>query len=165
MLTLLTIARVQDLDYFSPIIQVERGVRQGGPNSSFLLLHCAELLAIKLRQNEKIQGLPVDDIVYLLSQYADHMDSFLLGSAEVLHKFFRELNWFKTISGFTVNYDKTSINRIGSLRNSNAKFYTERQLFWTNNPINVLGVWITPDNDVIEKNYRPVIQKAQVILE
>ena len=157
-------ASVLNNGYFSKNIRIERGVHQGGPNSSFLFLHCAELLAIKLRSDDRLEGIPIKEIRFLLGQYADDLDSYLKGKSEVLSALFENLEWFYSISGFSVNYDKTSIYRFASLRSSNAVFYVEKELFWTNNPINILGVWITHDDNLCQINYTSIYEKVQSIL-
>ena len=158
-------AMVQNNGYISEVINIRRGVRQGGPNSSILFLHCAEILANKLRSDDRIEGIPVNEILYLLGQFADDMDAYVHGNERCLHSFFEDLEWFYQISGFCVNYDKTSVYRIGSLCNSNAELYVQKKLFWTNDPINVLGVWITHGENLLELNYDATIQKAQCILD
>ena len=61
---------------------------------------------------------------------------------------------FEKASGFSINYDKTSVYRIGSLANSSAKLYCQKPLNWTNDGINVLGVNIHSDiNTVYVRNY------------
>lgn len=42
--------------------------------------------------------------------------------------------------GLTVNYDKTTVYRMGSIANSDAKMYTVKPFKWTNHPPKVLGV-------------------------
>ena len=66
---------VQNNGFFSRSINIEKGVRQGAPNSSFLFLLCAEVLAIMLKEQSAIQGIPVKEIIFLLGQYADDMDT------------------------------------------------------------------------------------------
>ena len=153
-------ASVQNNGFFSAKISIDRGVHQGGPNSSFLFLLCAELLAIKLRSNDNIQGIPVNDIEYLLGQYADDMDSYLQGTASTMRNFFQDLEWFRKLSGFSVNYDKTSVYRIGSLKDSDAVYYTEKKVKWTNNLINILGVWVSHDQ-LAELNYSEILDKTK----
>ena len=132
-------ACVQSNGYFSEYFPVPRSVHQCRPNSSFLFLICAELLANILRQEKDIQGFPVDEMMHLLSQFADDMDISLNADEDSLKKVFCILEKFKAISGFQVNYDKTTVYHIGSLRNSNARFYVEKKLYWTNDPINFVS--------------------------
>ena len=69
------------------------------------------------------------------------------------------------MSGLKINYDKTSVYRIGSLKNTNARLYTQKPLIWTNEPINILGVWIDhSEQRMIDLNYETLLSKSENIL-
>ena len=79
-----------------------------------------------------------------------------------VRKTFRE---FQLSSGFKVSYEKTCVYRAGSFRGSDAKLYTQNAITWSNNPINILGIFVTYDeNDVYELNYGPIVTKLCNIL-
>ena len=159
-------AVIQNNGYFGPKIKLEQGIRQGGPASSLYFLICAEILAINLRSNDIIKGIPVEDIENLLGQFADDMDMYLMCEECSLEQVFQTLERFKALSGFTVNYDKTLIYRIGSLKNSQASLYTNKTVVWTNGPIKVLGVYVDHDiNECIRLNYNSTIIKVEAILK
>ena len=123
------------------------------------------MLATMIRLNKKIQGLKIGELTYLLSQYADDMDTFSKATRESVSSLFETLQQFKEISGFTVNYDKTCMYRIGSIRDTNAKCYVEKNLFWTNDPINILGVTLHYDERILQElNYAPLLEKTTNIL-
>ena len=71
------VAMVQNSEYFSDTTDIKHGVGQGEPNSSNLFLICAEVLDIAISKNKDIVGIPINDIMHLLAQYADGMDSYL----------------------------------------------------------------------------------------
>ena len=72
---------------------------------------------------------------------------------------------FRKSSGFTLNYDKTVIFRIGSARNSEDVLITQRVVSWTNEPINVLGVYISTDESQLEQlNYESTLKKLKLTL-
>ena len=80
--------------------------------------------------------------------------------------FMMELEQFQRQSGFCVTYDKTQIYRIVSLKHSNASLYTQQQIRWTNESINVLCVDIHWDNDVVlRKNYDKIVEKVGATLK
>ena len=158
-------AMVQNNSYLSKRFSVNRGVHQGGPVSKSYFLCCAEVLANNLRGAKEIKGIPVAEILKLLGQYADDADIYLLNDEKSLKKVFDILEKFKKSVGFTVNYDKTKVYRIGSLKHSQVKIVTEREVQWTNEPINVLGVWISHNmKECISLNYKHLIAKAETIL-
>ena len=159
-------AVVQNFGYFSEPFQIQRGVRQGAPNSSYLFLLCAEVLAIMLKEESSIQGIPIAEMIHLLGQYADDMDSYMMASDQNLRQFFGVLEHFHYQSGLTVNYDKTTIYRIGSFRKSSARYYAEKPLHWTSKSTEVLGITVSHDNsEMLKNNYQPLIDKAEVILK
>ena len=68
--------------------------------------------------------------------------------------------------GLKVNYDKTTMYCIGSLRNSNAKCYTTRTFAWHDPPINTLGITVESDPQVMATvNLLPLIDKTKNILQ
>ena len=88
-------ARIQNNGRLSNKIRIEKGVHQGGCTSTTLFLLCAEILAIELRSDNRIQGIPVGDIEHLLGQFADNMDIYQLFNAESLEATMDKLAWFK----------------------------------------------------------------------
>ena len=61
-------ANVLNNGHFSKRFKVNQGVHQGGPASSLYFVSWAELLAIAMRQDKEIQGIPVLEIINLLGQ-------------------------------------------------------------------------------------------------
>ena len=151
--------------HFSNRFKVGRGLHQGGPCSSILFLICAETMALMLRSNQQIQGISVRDFVNLLGQYADDADIYQLFKQESIDNTFLCLEKFRSLTGFTINYDKTMIMRIGSIRNSNAMLFTQKYVAWTNDAVNILGVWVgTNIEEVMDKNYNKNIEKSKATL-
>ena len=101
-------------------------------------------------------------MTYTLGQYADDMDTYLKLKSSCVSTLFEIPESFRRMSGFTVYYDKTNVYRIGSIRNTQAKCYVKKNLHWTNDPINVLGVIVHDDEQVVMKdNYNPIIEKSK----
>ena len=95
--------KIQNSGHFSELISVEKSVHQGGCVSVQLFLLCAELIAIELRQCEKIEGIPVQDIIMCLNQYADDMDIASLFKQKSIDGIMEKLQWFYYNSGFQLN--------------------------------------------------------------
>ncbi len=141
-----------------------RGLRQGCPLSPYLFLVTAEILGILIRENKNIKGIKVNNIEYKLTQYADDTNLFSLYDANSLNSIIHTFDEIQKHTGLKINYDKTSIYRIGSIRHSNAKLYTIKPFKWESDPINLLGVDITHDfNDLVFRNYNQVFKKLDNI--
>ena len=159
-------AAVQNNGNFSKPFSIERGIRQGGCTSAVLFLICAETLAIELRNSKDIKGIPVNEIINLLGQFADDIDIYQLFNQKSLDTVFEILEQYRKQTGFTINYDKTQIYRIGSLKNSSATLYTQKPISWTNDEIKVLGTYILAnDADAISRNYKDYVAKIRSIFK
>ena len=154
--------KIQNNGYFSSPIEIHKGVHQGGCCSSVYFLVIAEILALALRNNHKVQGITIREIHHLLDQFADDMDIFSNAQEESIKAILEELDRFKLQSGFMVSYDKTTMYRIGSLRHSQATLYDITQFTWSNTDINVLGITITYE-DIMKKNYDRIIEKTKKV--
>ena len=146
-------------DYIKP-----RGLFQGNPIASFLFVILIELLAVKIRKNRKIKGIKIKEEELLLTQFADDMGLLLDNNQQSWSELENVLNHFQNLSGMKINYDKTTIYRIGSLKHTNAKFYSKHNLHWSNQPVKVLGIIITNDQQQLLKlNYEALICKTEAI--
>ena len=128
-------------EWFSPT----RGLRQGCPASPYLFLILAEVLAHKIRKNREIKGIKVGGLEKKISQFADDTVLYSLFESNSLNGIIDTFSEFEQNSGLKVNYDKTIIYRIGSLKNSNARLYTVREFKWTCEDIEILGTTLTYD--------------------
>ena len=77
---------------------VQRGVRQGDPLSSYLFIIVLEILTISIRSNKNVQGIVVDGKEIKLELFADDLTAFLLNDNSLL-KFFELLKSFGECSG------------------------------------------------------------------
>ena len=160
------VACVSNNGMFSPYYPVSRSVKQGGPNSANYFLLLAEVLAIELRNNTEIKGFMVENIMRILGQYADDMDLYLWGEQKSINAAMSTIEYFGDRSGFRINYDKTTLYRVGSIKDTQIKFVTKKAMSWTNENINVLGVEITRDPQTLQMiNYMPLIRKSESILK
>ncbi len=128
-------------NWFKP----SRGLRQGCPLSPYLFLVTAELLGNSIRKNKNIKGIKLNDNEYKLTQYADDTNLFTLYNTDSLNSIIHTFSEIQKQTGLKINYDKTSIYRIGSIRHSNAKLYTLKPFKWETDPINLLGIIFIKD--------------------
>ena len=148
-------------EYFTP----SRGIHQGCPISGYLYILVAEVLAINVKNNPDIKGIPIigSDKPEVITQYVDDMYLLSLFDKSSLEAMTRELEKFHDNTGLRVNYDKTTIFRIGALKHSNRKFRTSANFKWANADINVLGIVL--DDESINRNYHTIIQKMSTITQ
>ena len=147
-----------------PPVNVMRGCKQGAPASPYYFLICAEILAIQLRTNKHITGFRIKEFEKLFGQYADDMDIFCEPTQQNIDRIQDALSAFCAISGCKVNYEKTTLYRIGHDNAALAHVYT-RGMRVEHNAINVLGVHINRDHDLfIKNNLNELLDKAKVIL-
>ena len=148
-------------DFFTP----QRGCRQGDPISSYLFLLCAEILAIKMRNNKNIKGIKVNKIEHVISQYADDTSLILDGTERSLHEALMELRWFEDISGLKVNFDKTQVIWIGSKKFSNERLCTNWNLNWGKTKFSLLGIDFEVDLTTMGKmNFNKKLSKIRSII-
>ena len=152
--------------FTSSYSKITRGLRQGNPASSYLFDLVVEILAQRIRQENSIQGIrmPLTGCHKKLSQYADDLWTCILATQENLTATLKVFSDFQMTSGLTINYNKTQILRIGSIRNSNAKFYSQFPLQWSTN-IKVLGTEIyTTKKETVQKNYEMILNRMKQVL-
>ena len=105
-------------------------------------------------------------VIKLFGQYADDMDIYCKNQKETLQNIQSTLNNFCAQSGLKINYDKTTLYRIGKVDKnvSIAQNYTT-QMREEKEKINVLGIWITNDTEsMLKLNYKDLIEKSKAIL-
>ena len=97
--------------WISSFFRTERGIRQGCSVSPLLFILVVEILAIKLRTNEDIQGLKINDSdsesILKILQYADDMTLFIKKSKDLLLAIV-DIEMFGSITGLHLNKKKSN---------------------------------------------------------
>ena len=125
--------------FTSPYLCKGRGTNQGDPTSPLIYCYCGEILAHLILNNPNIKGIDFGGIQKILSQFVGDMAAFLSYDRLTLEEFSLSLMKVEHNLGLKVSYDKTSIYRVGSLYNTNAKLITQKDFHWTSNP--KLNTW------------------------
>ena len=103
----------------------------------------------------------IRDQEILLSLFADDLAMMLDYNQESWQQILNTLDDFYRWTGLKVNYEKTSVYRMGSLKGSNAKFYSAKKLNWTNEPLQILGVTLDVKEKQLHTNMESVIEKIK----
>ena len=150
--------------YWSEFFSVARGLKQGDPLSCVLFNLIIEVIACKIRNNQKIEGIQIGTTTKKLGQYADDLWVSMKRKQECFDALLYELTEYFKFCGLQINYNKTEILRIGSLRDTNAKYFSQNPLHWSDGPIKILGIHITNNaQEMSEINYKELIQKTENI--
>ena len=145
----------------STFFNLNRGLRQGCPLSPYLFIMVVEILAIMIRNNKKIKGISLNNYVCKLNQYADDMFISTLNDNDSVHEIFSMINDFSTISGLTLNQEKTEVLYIG---NRQVSRLIDKS--WLKHEVNLLGVKISKNNNnTIDSNYNHKLIKIENCLK
>ena len=144
-----------------------RGVRQGDPLSPYLYIIALEVLAIKIRNDDHIQGITVGQESTKLSLFADDMTCFLKDELSYTN-LFRTLKAFGECSGLKVNHEKTEILVLGS-DHASIRERTHREDFSDmpnlSEVIKILGVYFGYDeNQRDDLNFRQNLKSIKKII-
>ena len=101
-----------------------------------------------------------------MAQFADDTSVYLQYDEISLNTFVQTMQCVEAQMGLQVSYEKTTVYRVGSIRNSEARLYTQSDLTWSNNPIDTLGVKINCDGITpCEQNYVDIMRKLQSVCQ
>ena len=124
--------------YFTSPFNVTQGVRQGDPLSPCLFILVLELLAISIRNNDRIRGIMVDSNEIKLVTFADDMTSFVRDKPSY-RTFLNVIKLFGTYSGLKINHDKTEVLLLGNMEASSS----ELEVTEIKRSLKILGVHFT----------------------
>ena len=152
--------------HFSQFFMPTCGLFQGNPYSCYGFIIVIECLAIMIRNNLAIKGVQIGSLVNLLTMFADDLNLFIENKESVWKEVQNTIAKFEKLSGLKVNYEKSTVYRLGSARNSISRFYSSRKMIWSDKSINILGVEIyETDHEMIQENMNPIFEKAENVLK
>jgi hypothetical protein len=125
-----------------------------------------EMLAIKIRCNNNIRGLEIQGLKTKVSMYADDSSFMLSAQARSLQCLIKDLDNFSVFSGLKPNYDKCTILRIGSLKNTTFTLSCSLHIKRADGEVDILGIHITKDiNKLSTMNFNRKLVKIDKILQ
>lgn len=160
--------------YASEFFDISRGVRQGCCLSPYIFLICCELLSHAIRSADKIKGITVPllvnnvtiDYEVKISQYADDTVVYMDGSENCLEETLDILDKFAIFSGLQINYEKSTVFRLGSLKTSNVEFAVNRNLKWSSESIMYLGMLISHnESEMLDFNFNTKLSEIKSSLK
>ena len=132
--------------------------------SPYIFVLCAEILAIKIRNNKNIKGITIGNTEFKLSQYADDASVILDGSDTSLNETLDELYHYAQYSGLKVNFDKTQVVWIGAQKYSINTIKTRWKLTWGKQEFKLLGLKFNVDlKKLLDINFNEKINKIKNI--
>jgi exonuclease III len=151
---------VTNCGYSSEHFTITRGVRQGCPLSAYLFIIVAEILAIKIRNNNNIHGIKIGETEIKVVQMADDTTSFLR-DVNSLQEIMNTLEEFRKYAGLRLNKTKSEIMWLGKQKDSNEMPCGLKCVKGTK----ALGIFFTYNlKEMVEKNFDQKIKELKKIL-
>ena len=156
----------QNNAYASSWMKPTRGLHQGCNISPHLYNCCGQVFADLFKRNNKIEGILAQQIINLIAQFVDDTNLFLTATEENIQNVVDILKYAELNLGLKVNYEKTTIYRIGSLCNTDAKLYTKKAIQWQDPPVFTLGLHVSEDMNMMSAlNLIPMVEKVETRLK
>lgn len=155
-------SRVQVNGAVSAPFSLTRGTRQGCPLSPLLLAMSIEPLAMSIRDNEDIQGVPFEGEEHKISLFADDVLLSLKDPAQSLSSLQFELAKFEAVGGFKVNFDKSYVLNLTLKEEEAHTFQAQSSLQWSSHSFQYLGIQLTPRvKGLYKANYPTALLQVQ----
>ena len=149
--------------YVSELFEKQQGINQGCCASPMVYTVCSETMSHLIYGNTDIRGIDLHELKNVLAQFADDTGAYLQFEETTINNFINALQCAEAQMGLKVSYDKTTLYRIGSIANSDAKCYTTKNIKWSNGPIDTLGMMISCTDDHIVDNFQTVMNKVKAV--
>ena len=152
--------------HLSESFNIERGVRQGCPLSSFLFLICIEVLSNHIDQCQDIKGIKINNTEIKQSLFADDATFFNDGNESSYKTLIYSIEEFGKLSGLKVNYSKTLVLQVGYLKEKALKLQERSRFTWTSSSAKTLGITFFNDSSsFVTTNITPKIQEFKKCLK
>ena len=158
-------SRILNNGFISDPVSIDRGIFQGCPISPLLFLLAIEILAISIRSNPFIKGIPIGPLDKKISLFADDTICFLNGESDSFKHLFDTLAHFAKFSGCRINLNKSEAVHIGKLKGSDFIPIDGQGLTWGKNTFKALGVVFSLNTKALyELNFVPKLGIIEQIL-
>ena len=145
--------------------EIKQGIRQGCPLSALLFILVAEIMALKVKQNNDIHGIEVhhnnsnEKKEFKISQLADDTAIFV-NSVHSANVALKEVKRFGIFAGPSLNMMKTKVITIKPQEES------VDELEYSDEPIKYLGIYLSRNNNESEYlNWSLKLEKVKSILK
>ena len=157
------IFRIKNNGWISKTCKMNRGIRQGCPISAMLYLFVAEILALKIRENDNIPGIKFNGSTEIKTiQHADDL-TLSLKNEEALNMSLKVIKSFCNITGTKVNIAKTQCILLGGLKNKHDNLFG---IDITNRAVKCLGIYIGHDkNECYKLNWVNIVNDMEKLFE
>jgi hypothetical protein len=147
------------------VFMLKRGVRQGCPLSPYLFILAAEALSCYIRSQQNIKGVNIYGKENKICQFADDTCLILQLDTDSINTAFTAFEKFQEISGLKVNFDKTELFPVGTIKESNLPLYSYRNIAWSPDGVKILGIHISHNKKrMMDQNYNPILTKMENII-
>ena len=156
-------ASINHCGNISKTFSIGRGCRQGDPIASYLFILSIEILAHKLRHDQRVAGFDIGNSTHLLEIYADDMTIFLRPDSNNLRTVVEILDSFYNLSGLKISVSKTKAIWFGVNHNSNLKLCPDISLVWVKT-FTLLGINFDNNLEAMENNFWDKIENIEKML-
>jgi hypothetical protein len=156
-------ASINHCGNISKTFTIGRGCRQGDPIASYLFILSIEMLAHKLRHDQRVAGFEIGNQSHLLEIYADDMTIFLRPDSDNLRTVVEILDSFYNLSGLKISVGKTKAIWFGANYNSSTKLCPDINLVWVKD-FTLLGINFDNNLDKMENNFWDKIENIEKML-
>ena len=151
---------VSNNGYFSKYFELSRGIRQGCPISALLFILVVEVMAIKIRHDEKVCGIKFRNIEYKICQLADDTTIFVKDTDSII-QLLSVMKKFQNCSGLKINVEKTEVIPVGIYKFKNKALPKEISRIKINHgSFKTLGIWFSYNSkENVELNFEVKLKK------
>ncbi len=137
---------VSNNGHLSDFFSVNRGVRQGCPLSPYLFIIAIEILSKSIINETDITGIKLGNTEHKNTMFADDATFMTDGARKSFETLIHIIDEFSKISGLKLNIKKSTVLRVGALKNTNIIIGPEKKFNWTSISAKTLGIIFSNNN-------------------